>query len=68
MKGAWCLKIDAAILSPERLTAHFFPELPNHHGGALRLTSVCGERCNYRRRLKPGERPQKCPACAEKAK
>ena len=37
--GAWCIAIESKELSPGRLTAHFFEELP-YSSPALRITAV----------------------------
>jgi hypothetical protein len=63
--GAWCVAVESRELSPGRLVAHWFEEMP-YQRPALRLTSVCGGKFMLRRRPKRDECLDRCPTCVEK--
>lgn len=65
--GAWCVAVESTSLSPGRLVAHYFEELP-YHSPALRLTAVCGGMFMFRRRPKENERAERCPICEERTR
>ncbi|MCC6526010.1 MAG: hypothetical protein IT373_25410 [Polyangiaceae bacterium] len=59
--------MESKELSPGRLTAHWFEELP-YSSPALRITAICGGKFMFRRRPKPDERADRCPICEERTR